>query len=500
MFTKWERIVGQRLVDVARGAGLQADAEIATLEISGVTDDSRAVEPGDLFVAHRGASADGHAFVPEALARGAVAVVSEEDVAVDVPHWRVPDGRAALARLAAAFYDHPTRHLLTVAVTGTNGKTSVCHFAAHLLGRDRTTLISTVENVQRGLQSLTTPSSPIVQRIAADSVRDGREAIVIEASSIGLAQHRLDEVDVDIAAFTNLTRDHLDLHGTMEAYGQAKLGLFRSLKPEGTAVLWADDPFSRTIESVCRGDRLSYSLAGPADLTARPLGRRQEGEEAVTLALAFRGQRTQALIPSLEGHALTNVAAAVAIAVAAGRRLDDLVEPLATLPEVPGRWQRFRHPAGIDAVIDYAHTPDALERILKGVRRGHARVLVVFGCAGGSDRGKRPQMGRLAARLADLAVLTTDNPKEESPDAILDEIAAGVPRGAGIRIVDREEAIAHAVSQARPGDVVLVAGKGHEAYQIVRGTFVPYSDARVLADLGFRPLGAPLQEEKGRSR
>ncbi len=473
----------RRLADVARAAGFAPPNQ--DLEISGVADDSRLVEQGTVFVAHHGVHDDGHDYIDDALARGAAAVVAERPLDASVPTWTVDDGRAALAAWAAAFYDHPTKDLLTIGVTGTNGKTSVCHFAARLLGDD-TAILGTVANFASGLRGLTTPSSPVVQRFAREAAERGCRSLVLEASSIGLAQHRLDDVEFRIGAFTNLTRDHLDLHETMDAYGDAKAILFRRLPPDGHAILNADDPFSRTLHAACRCPTLWYGHEVDADLAAKSC---REDRYGIAVDIGWRGETARVALPLHGRHGISNALCAGAIALAAGQAFPDVARGLESLPPVPGRWQTFVR-GEVDAVVDYAHTPDGLVQVLGALATLYPRRVVVFGCAGGSDRGKRAEMGEIAGRHADLVVITADNPKNEDPQAIADEIARGVARTPArcLRILDRNEAVAVAAAAATPGSVVLLAGKGHEDYQIVRGEFLPHSDVAALEDLGFRPL------------
>lgn len=455
--------------------------------VTDVCDDSRDVRPGALFVAIPGAVHDGADYVDDALDRGAAAVVSERELAIPVPLLRVDDARAVLARLCAAFHGRPTEELFTVGVTGTNGKTTVCHWIAHLLGGDRSVLIGTLANEARGLPAVTTPSSRIVQRIAAEARERGAESLVIEASSIGLEQRRLDAVDFDVGLFTNLTRDHLDLHGTMEAYARAKRILFDRLKETAYAVINADDPAGGSMLAGCAADVVRYGLTESADL--RGLDPAAWEARGARCALAWRGGSVRLELPHPGRHNLMNALAASAVALIRGVPLDAVAERLGSAPKLEGRSQFFSRTDGVIGVLDFAHTPDALRRSLEALRPLAGRLLLVFGCPGGSDRGKRPTMGEIAGRLADRTILTADNPKHEDPDAIAEEIEAGLrPTGGGWeRIVDRAAAIGRAVERARPGDVVLVAGKGHERYQIVGDAFVPYSDRDVLEGLGFVP-------------
>jgi len=455
--------------------------------ITSVSEDSRRIEPGGLFIAVSGTSQDGMDFLPDALERGAVAVVCERPQELRVPCAVVSDARRALAVLAAGFYDEPTQEIHTIGVTGTNGKTTVCHWVSHLLGSNDVALVTTVTNAESGLRELTgltTPSSPIVQRIAREVVESGKRSLVIEASSIGLEQLRLDAVAFDVAAFTNLTHDHLDLHGNLERYLDAKARLFRRLGPEGWAVVNADDSRAGDILKGTRGRVLRVGTHEPADLAATGVEPKGDG---VRFRLAYADEVAEICLPVAGLHNVQNALLAVGIALVSGMTLAAIAGLLPSLPAVPGRQTRFRDDRGVTAIVDFAHNPEALRRMLEIVRTPYGRVAAVFGCPGGSDRAKRPQMGEISGRLADLTVLTSDNPKQEAPQTIAGEIAAGVRRVGGHFEVhlDRASAVRWAVEWANPGDVVLVAGKGHERVQIVGDALVPYSDAEVLAGLGF---------------
>jgi UDP-N-acetylmuramoyl-L-alanyl-D-glutamate--2,6-diaminopimelate ligase len=474
------------LAELARAVGIAPPSGWQTVFATGVTEDSRRVVPGHVFVAVRGTRHDGADYVGEAIARGAIAVVAERSRAAAGPWLHVDDARTALARLAATFHDHPTRELFTVGVTGTNGKTTVCHLIAYLLGEADTALISTVTNEDRRLRAITTPSSPELQRMAREARDLGKRNLVIEASSIGLEQRRLDDVDFDVAAYTNLTHDHLDLHVDRAAYLQAKTMLFRSLKPEGWAVVNADDRTSKTILAANRGRAVTYAIGRSADLTAVDL---RFQERATSFRIRHGEMCVPTCVPLPGAHNVSNALAAVAVGLCYGHSLVGLAGRLRDAPRVAGRCQFFERGDGVTAVVDFAHNPDALERTLRTLGRAFGRVISVFGCPGDSDRAKRPLMGRVSARYAARTVLTADNPKNESPDVIIDEIAAGLDAVAGVteRIIDRGEAIRHAVAEANSGDVVLIAGKGHETYQIVADRFEPFSDVAVLEELGFTP-------------
>jgi UDP-N-acetylmuramoyl-L-alanyl-D-glutamate--2,6-diaminopimelate ligase len=472
------------LAELSVELGIAPRPDWNRITVTGICENSRLVLPGALFVAIPGAIHDGADYIDEAVSGGAVAVASELECTIDVPCLRVDDARAALARLSAAFHGRPTEGLFSVGVTGTNGKTTTCHWIAHLVGADRTTLIGTLSNEERGLLAVTTPSSRIVQRIAAEARDTGKRNLIIEASSIGLDQHRLDAVDFDVGLFTNLTRDHLDLHGTMDAYLRAKRILFAGLKETARAVVNADDPSSESLLAGCRAEAWSYGLAPGADLRGADPQFELRGTRCT---LAWRGERAPVDLPHPGKHNLMNALAAASVALIRGVSLDAVAKRLASAPALEGRCQFYSRSDGVIAVIDFAHSPDALQRALEAVRPSAGRLFVVVGCPGQSDRGKRSIMGEIAGRLADWAILTSDNPKHEDPDAILDEIEVGLRTSDGRweRILDRVEAIGRAVHRAKPGDVVLIAGKGHEPYQIVGDAFVPYSDRGVLEELGF---------------
>jgi len=484
MSTGWGRTLSASLAELTAALGISPPLGAEDVTVDAICDDSRDVGPGALFVAIPGAVHDGADFVGEALDRGAVAVVSEPELHPPVPHVRVEDARAALARLSAAFYGRPTEALFTVGVTGTNGKTTVCQWIAHLLGIDRTVVVGTVANEARGLRAVTTPSSRIVQRIAAEARDGGARNLVLEASSIGLAQRRLDAVDFDVGLFTNLTHDHLDLHGTMDAYLRAKRILFEGLRPTAHAVANGDDPATEAILAGCRAKPVRYGFAPGADLQGiEPV----YDKRSVRCDLRWQGERAPLEVPRPGRHSLMNALGAACIGALCGLSLGEIVERLRSAPPVEGRLQFFSRGDGITAVLDFAHTPDALQRATEAVRPPVGRLFVVFGCPGESDRAKRPAMGAVAGEAADLSVVTSDNPKHEDPEAILDAIEVGLRSTGGRweRMVDRAAAIRRAVDRATAGDVILVAGKGHETYQIVGDAFLPHSDRSVLENLGF---------------
>ena len=451
------------------------------VEVAGLAWDSRRVRPGDLFFALPGEKHDGHKFIPEAVDRGAVAAVGEKLLPpLSVPYIVVPDARAALAHAAAEFYGHPTRDLRTIGVTGTNGKTTAVHLLGQILPGCET--LTTIRVEREGLSCVTTPEAPDLQRIAAQARAAGKRAFAFEASSIGLAQRRVVGVHLAAAVFTGLGRDHLDFHGTMSAYLGAKLRLFRMLPESGVGVVNAEDRHAGQFLAACRGEKVRYGLER-GDVRTRNL--RLDPTEA-RFILEVPDGAEEVRLPFPGRHNVANALAAAAAAWALGERVSDIAARLGEASLPVGRFVRFRLHTGATAVVDYAHNPEALAEILASLRPGARRLLVVFGASGEADRGKRPLMGGIVGRLADLAVITTDNPKGEDPRAIAEAVARGVRAMGGRYVVelDRAQAVRFALDTAGPGDVVLLAGKGHERYQLTAGGAVPCSDLELVLSGG----------------
>jgi UDP-N-acetylmuramoyl-L-alanyl-D-glutamate--2,6-diaminopimelate ligase len=474
--------------------------------VRGLTDDSRRVTAGACFVAVRGLRADGRRFIPQAVERGARAVVAEPPDPLpgqDVGRILVPDTRRALPRLADAFYGHPSRALTLVGITGTNGKTTTSYLAEALLRArgQETGVIGTIQYVVRGRArdaGQTTPEATELQGLLAEMVAAGVGGVAMEVSSHALALQRVDGVGFDVAVFTNLTQDHLDFHGTMEAYAAAKARLFFELLPAGrkpgaTAVLNADDPVGAAWASALPGRVLTFGL-GPGH-AIRPLTR-QSGFKGIQLHATSPVGPVRIESRLIGEHNVMNLLAAVGIGVALGMHPDAIGAALASVTRVPGRFEQVDAGQDFLVVVDYAHTPDALQRVLDTARRlTLGRLGVVFGAGGDRDRTKRPVMGRIAAALADRVWLTSDNPRSEDPVAIIEEIAAGVvppPPEGWARHPDRRDAIREALDWARRGDTVVIAGKGHETYQIIGAQVLPFDDRRVAAELlagRAHPLG-----------
>ena len=446
---------------------IRGDPERA--EIVAISYDSAVVAPGTLFCCVDGAVVDGHDFAPQAVSAGAAALLVGRPLALDVPQVVVGDVRAAMARMASALFGHPSQRMAVVGVTGTNGKTTTTHFLRSVLEADgrRAAVIGTLSGVR------TTPASPELQAHLAELAGEGFDSVAMEVSSHALVQHRVDAIRFAVAVFTNLSQDHLDFHGTMEEYFAAKSSLF---DPEraGVGVVNSDDPWGRRLMESARLPTRPFSLAEAVDLHVDRSGStfRWEGE-AVRLRLV----------------GTVNVANALAAAAAArelGVGRPAVAQGLSNLASVHGRNEPVERGQPFSVLVDFAHTPEALEQTVAGARRmaGDNRVLVVFGCGGDRDRTKRPLMGEVAARLADLAILTSDNPRSEDPAAILDQVRAGVGRHDVLVVEpDRRAAIALALEAARPGDVVVLAGKGHETTQVIGDRVLPFDDRAVATEI-----------------
>ncbi len=466
-------------------------------EVGGLTADSRKVRAGDLFAALPGSRTDGRRFVAEAVARGAVAVLGDEAVEpwADRVNLVIDDNpRRRFAQMASRFYDRQPEQV--IAVTGTNGKTSVASFLRQIweiAGLPAASLGTLgVEPARLGIScSLTTPD-PVSLHEACTALADaGVTRLVVEASSHGLAQYRLDGLTVTAAAFTNLSRDHFDYHGDRDSYFYAKARLFSELlRTGGYAVLNADVPEFDQLARICRQRGIEVIDYGrrAQDLVLLEL---LPGEEGIVLKFACRGEAQSVTLPLFGPFQAHNVLAALGLAIASGLAAAVAADVLTGLVGVPGRMQRIaRRGDGAMAFVDYAHTPDALEKALEALRAHlRGRLVVVFGCGGDRDRGKRPEMGRIAERLADRVIVTDDNPRTEDPAAIRAEILAGIHGGGALEIGDRAEAIARGWAMLDAGDALLVAGKGHEKGQILGDTVLPFDDAEVLRSLAAEDDG-----------
>ena len=454
--------------------------------VNDITDDSRRVVPGSLFIAVKGSERDGHAYLEAAREAGAVAAIVEEPHATTLPRLVVRAGREAAATAAAAAFDFPVREMRIVAVTGTNGKSTTVHIIRHLLDRPdaRAASIGTVGVLVGSAgeplyedPGLTTPGPIELQRILRRAADSGVRDVAMEVSSHALDQHRVDGIAFETAVFTNLSRDHLDYHRTMDAYFAAKARLAHYLTPHGTVIVNGDDPAWRALATDRR--KVTFSTRVGAEVhcegtTFSPTGSRWQ--------LVVDQEAAGVELPLIGDFNIDNALAAAAVGYALGMRVDEIARRLGTVPQVPGRLEVVHREPTV--LRDYAHTPDALERALGAVRPFvGGRLIVVFGCGGDRDRGKRPQMGAVAERLADDVILTSDNPRTEDPERILDEIEQGMRGRAHERVEDRRAAIARALERASPADVILLAGNGHETYQI-RGTEkLPFDERLIVAEL-----------------
>ncbi len=471
-----------RLSSLLTETGIAAPAGAEAIDIARITADSRQASAGALFVALAGTRADGSRFIADAVAKGAVAVLAGNGAAVPeglaVPVLRASEPRRALARMAARFYGAQPE--TAVAVTGTSGKTSVAEFTRQLFaaaGRRAASLgtIGVVKPDGAVYGSLTTPDPVTLHETLAGLALDGITHLAFEASSHGLDQFRLDGVRIAAAAFTNLGRDHLDYHPTTEAYLAAKLRLFEELLADGApAVVNVDAPGAADVVRVVERRGLPLVSVGEAGDTVRLASLSRDGF-AQRLAIAHAGRTTEVRLPLIGTYQAANALVAVGLALAVGEDPAVVIPALAHLSGVKGRLEIVGERNGGLAVVDYAHKPEALEAALDGVRPfATGKLICVFGCGGDRDRGKRPIMGAIAAKRADVTIVTDDNPRTEDPAAIRAAILAGVPAAA--EIGDRGEAIRAAVAMMQPGDVVLVAGKGHETGQIVGQRVIPFSD------------------------
>jgi len=469
-----------------RGARLTGDAAVA---VRGIRQDSRRVLPGEIFAVRAGEHTSGWKHVSEAIARGAVAVMAEEElspVPLAVPVVVVPDVRVAIARASAMVYGDPTRSLSVVGITGTNGKTTTSYLTLRALEANgkRPGLIGTVgyrfEDWAEDAPH-TTPEADEIARLASTMLERGASHLVMEVSSHALIQRRVEAVRFRVAGFTNLTQDHLEFHGSMAAYGEAKARLFLELSPD-TSVVNVDDPFGRDLARRVKGPlvRVSSIVGAAADIAPSSV---ELGSRTTKAALRTPQGPVELDSKLIGGHNLSNMVVCLGISIALGL---DVAKAACALSEVavPGRLERCDAPGDdLVVVVDYAHTPDALERVLATLKllrptaSAGARLICVFGCGGDRDPNKRAPMGRAVAAWADVAVVTTDNPRTEDPAAIVDAILPGLEGARAVVVeLDRGRAIADAIDGARPGDVVLIAGKGHETYQIVGEKILHFDD------------------------
>ena len=465
-----------RIAALIGGAGVIATRGDMDTEVSGIAYDSRKVRHGDVFVAMRGGAFDGHEYIDGAIANGAVAVVHEDDVALSVPGVRVGSSRAALAAISSAFHGYPSRAIKVIGVTGTNGKTTTTRMIKSIIeaAGGSAGLIGTIDyEIKEEVIPAphTTPEAPEFQALLARMRDAGCTHAVTEVSSHALSQQRVEGTEFQAVVFTNLTRDHLDYHHTMEEYFEAKARLFTALL-SGAAVINIDDPYGVRLAGML--DRvITYGMAD-ADLSARDVLMDARGS---SMRLVYKGMEREVTVPIAGIVNVYNALAATGAALGMGMTLDDAATGLARMSQVPGRFERVEAGQGFLCIVDYAHTEDALERLIRTVREiTPGRVITVFGCGGDRDRGKRPAMAAVATSLSDMTIITSDNPRTEDPMRIIEEIVQGA-RGSAYHVIpDRAEAIHEAIRIAKAGDSVVIAGKGHEEYQEIAGVRHPFSD------------------------
>jgi len=485
------------LREIVRGIDILRSYGYDGLEISGISFDSQLIQEGFLFVALKGEKTDGHKYIESAVKNGAKALIVEKapDAAYPgVSVIEVADSRTSLAAAAANFYGHPTKELSLVGVTGTNGKTTVTYLLESIWNyeRKKAGVIGTIDyrfGSKKFNAPMTTPESLDLMRMFREMREYGTDYVAMEVSSHAIDRKRVLECHFDAAVFTNLTQDHLDYHGTLEKYLSAKKKLFTELlasseKKKKFSIINIDDPSGIEIAKEAPCDLVTYSITnGSASVGVEDRNITDQGIRA-TVNTPFGRVKIQSQL--FGEHNLSNILAAVSAALALGSRVESVEGALSGFTTVPGRLERIENPFGFQILVDYAHTPDALQNVLMAVRPlTGGRVILVFGCGGDRDTTKRPKMGAIGRELSDILIVTSDNPRTESPEGILDDIEAGVLEGKAdhkpyLRITDRKEAIKQAISMARESDTVLIAGKGHEDYQILGTKKYPFDD-RVIA-------------------
>ncbi len=454
--------------------------------VSGISDDSRNVTAGSLFIAVRGSIRDGHDYLDAAVTKGATVAMAEDPDRTTLPTVIVREGRKAAAVAAGAAFGDPSRELRMIGITGTNGKSTTAGILRHLLDKPGArsasigtlgVLFGTEAEVVPGGAELTTPGPVELQRVLRELVNRGVSTVAMEVSSHSLDQRRIDGLAFDAAVFTNLTRDHLDYHHTMEAYFQAKARLMDYLKPDGSAAINVDDSNWGSLPESRK--KILFGEGARAHVRATDVKFSPAGSD---WTLNFGGKALPVHLPLIGDVNVHNALGAVAVGLTIGLPLEELARGLANLPQVPGRLEVISHDPTV--LRDYAHTPDAIGRTLAAIRPfTTGRIILVFGCGGDRDRGKRVEMGAAAEAGADLVIITNDNPRTEDPERILDEIEQGMRAGRHMRITKRKSAIAFALRDAQLGDVVVLAGKGHETYQIIGTTKLPFDEKLIVHEL-----------------
>jgi len=473
----------QELTQNVNIVSIHADTE---MEISGVSYDSRNVREGELFVAVKGFTSDGHDFIDDVISKGAACIISEKPLEQSIPHIVTSSSRRALASTAAAWFNYPAKRLKVVGVTGTNGKTSVTNLIKHtieVMTGSKVGLIGTNGNFigDRELPTeLTTPESYEMQKILEKMVLEGCSYVVMEVSSHALALDRVYGIDFEVGIFTNLSPDHLDFHGTMDEYAKAKSLLFTMCKNSAINV---DDSYSDVMLNACAGHTMTYAInCSTADLVGKDI-RLYADKSKFTALLASKICRCEINIPGL--FSVYNALSAIAATTLLGFDITETAPTLLSCSGIKGRAEVMPLGKEYTVIIDYAHTPDALENIIKAVREtAKGKIFTLFGCGGDRDKAKRPLMGKVAVELSDEVIITTDNPRTEKPENIIGEIVAGVgeTNTPYTVIVNRKEAICQTIDRLGESDVLILAGKGHETYQIIGTTKINFDDREIVTE------------------
>ncbi|MGA8165475.1 MAG: UDP-N-acetylmuramoyl-L-alanyl-D-glutamate--2,6-diaminopimelate ligase [Waddliaceae bacterium] len=486
-----------KLKQLLKGIPVQQVRGPQNVDITGVCAHSKRIAPGNLFVAKKGRTVDGVSFIPEAIASGATAILTDffDPTLKSVAQIIHSDVSAMEGLLAAQYYQHPSREMLMVGITGTNGKTTTSYAIKHMLDRIHGPcgLIGTIAYRvgERCHQAeLTTPDVTANQKMLREMVRNRCRSAVMEVSSHALDQGRVRMIDFDVAIFTNLTREHLDYHGTMEKYALAKRELFRqlnsgSIKEGGhpsIPIVNADDPHHRDMISACSADALTFGITQSADVQASHL---ELTAHSIRFDVNVRGRGYPVFLPLIGRFNVYNSLACIACGVGLGYSVETVLQSIQNFSCVPGRVEPVPNPLNLNIYVDFAHKPDALDNVLSCLKTIHSgRLFVVFGCGGDRDRSKRPIMAQICELHADFCFVTTDNPRTEDPDKILREITEGFSNSSKYLVEpDRRQAIEQAIRQAAPGDLVLIAGRGHESYQIFAHHTVDFDDRRVAGEI-----------------
>jgi UDP-N-acetylmuramoyl-L-alanyl-D-glutamate--2,6-diaminopimelate ligase len=457
--------------------------------VKSISSDSRKVEPGSLFVALQGHTYKGGDFIEKAIGSGARFIVTDESItsftSEKVCHLTVKEPSEFLRKLAIKFYDNPSVKIKVIGVTGTNGKTTITYLVEALFKKVNKScgVIGTVnyrlgEDIQ--VAQNTTPSLLDIQKLLAEMHDKGAEYCVMEVSSHALDQGRVDLVQFNEAIFTNLTSDHLDYHKTRENYFNAKSLLFTSLGADRQAIINIDDSYGQKLVSKTQAQVMSYGIKNNARVKASDI---EIGITGTTFKLTTPDEETIIRTKLVGLYNVYNILAAVSLGVCEGLSLDKMREAIEGFELVPGRLERVECGKGFSVFIDFAHTQDALENVLRAIRQTtDSKIILVFGCGGDRDRTKRPLMGKVAGQLADFTIVTSDNPRSENPEDIIHEITPGFERDNFIAVVDRKQAIGKALAMAKEGDVVLIAGKGHEAYQIFKDQTIKFNERQIVRE------------------